>query len=452
MKILLPNNWHPRYYQTNAWDYFAGGGKRAILLWPRRHGKDDLGLNWTAVAAHQRIGSYWHVLPKMTQARKAIWDAVDPHQGLPRIDLAFPEELRRSTRSTDMFIEFKCGSTWQVLGSDNYDRLVGTSPAGIVYSEWALSEPNSWTYLSPILEENDGWAAFVSTVRGENHCTAMYDMAKRTPGWFAELLTAQECGVFSQEQLDRIRSEMIELLGDDEGDAKFRQEYMNDRTAQIPGAYYAKLIQRAEDEGRIGEVPHMPGFPVHTAWDLGVSDDTAIWFFQRVGIMTHLIDYYEKSGEGADHYAEVLHEKRKDGHWVYGDHIGPHDARVREWGSGKARFEILDDLNVHMTIQSTTSLTDAGYRADGINQARMLLRTCRFDATRCARGIAALRHYHREWDEDRKVFSKNPEHDFSSHGADAFRVLAMSRPVTPAPRKERRYGKHRRGASAWATS
>jgi phage terminase large subunit len=184
--------------------------------------------------------------------------------------------------------------------------LVGTSSAGLVFSEWALSYQNAWTYLSPIVEENNGWAIFATTPRGENHATQLYDYAKRATGWYAQLLRATDCGVFSEAQLDRIRDELIEFLGEDEGDAKYRQEYECSREAALPGAYYAKLITRADDEGRIGEVPHIPGFPVDTAWDLGVADDTSIWFSQRVGTMIHLIDYYEGRGEGAAHYAGVL--------------------------------------------------------------------------------------------------------------------------------------------------
>jgi len=385
------------------------------------------------------------MLPLANQARKAIWEAVDPHSGKRRIDMAFPHAMRESTREVDMLIRFVNGSTLQVVGSDNYDALVGTSPAGIVFSEWALSNPNAWTYLSPILEENGGWALFVTTPRGENHATRMFDFAARTPGWFGELRTAEECGVFTRAQLASIRAEMVDLLGEDEGEARYRQEYLCDRTAATPGAYYAKLISRASDDGRIAEVPHMPGHPVSTAWDLGVGDDTAIWFFQRVGVMTHLIDYYEGRGEGAPHYAEVCEQKRKAGKWVWGDHVGPHDARVRDWSTGEPRIAVLERLGLRMTVQGTKSLTDAGYRADGIDQVRRLLPTCRFDAARTARGLDALRAYKREWDDVRKAFSTSPlPNNWPNHAADAFRMLAMARPAVAPPKRGKREG------SVWA--
>src|ERR1700733_11522276 len=113
-------NWQPRSYQQKAWDYLSGGGKRACLIWHRRSGKDDVALNWAAIAAHQRVGEYWHMLPEASQARKAIWDAVSPHTGKRRVDQAFPQELRSSTRDQEMAIKLKCGSLWRVVGSDNY--------------------------------------------------------------------------------------------------------------------------------------------------------------------------------------------------------------------------------------------------------------------------------------------------------------------------------------------
>ena len=120
-KFSLPNKWEPRDYQGNLWRYLHGGGKRASVIWPRRHGKDDVALHFTACAMHERTGVYWHLLPQQNQARKAIWDAVDPHTGTKRIDWAFPRELRETTREQDMMIRMKSGSTWQVIGSDNYD-------------------------------------------------------------------------------------------------------------------------------------------------------------------------------------------------------------------------------------------------------------------------------------------------------------------------------------------
>src|SRR5690606_5149766 len=129
-------------------------GKRAIEIAHRRWGKDDLILHRTAVAAFERPASYWHMLPQFAQARRAIWTAVNPHTGKRRIDEAFPHEIREATNDQEMFIRFKNGSTWQLVGSDRYDNLVGAGVAGVVFSEWALANPSAWGYIRPMVEED----------------------------------------------------------------------------------------------------------------------------------------------------------------------------------------------------------------------------------------------------------------------------------------------------------
>ena len=299
-----------------------GGGKRASVIWPRRHGKDDVALHYTACAAHERVGVYWHLLPQQNQARKAIWDAIDPHTGQRRIDNAFPRELRETTREQDMMIRLKCGSTWQVIGSDNYDALVGTPPIGVVFSEWALSNPQAWSLIRPILAENGGWAMFITTPRGRNHAHRMHTMAQDSEDWFSERLTADGTGVFSPETLHTERMELHMERGEEDGEAIFQQEYMTSFSAGLPGAYYAKLIDQAEVDGRIGFVPYNPQGLVHTAWDLGRNDATAIWFVQRNGTGWDVIDYLANTSVGIDWYVKELRGKP----YNYGEHLLPHDA------------------------------------------------------------------------------------------------------------------------------
>ena len=131
----------------------VGGGGRAALVWHRRSGKDATALNFAACAAHRRVGVYWHMLPTATQARKAVWDAVGA-DGRKVLDQVFPRVLRRATNVTEMKIEFKCGSIWQLVGSDNYNALVGANPVGVVFSEYSLADPAAWDYVRPILAEN----------------------------------------------------------------------------------------------------------------------------------------------------------------------------------------------------------------------------------------------------------------------------------------------------------
>ncbi|MBK8189070.1 MAG: hypothetical protein IPK79_01290 [Vampirovibrionales bacterium] len=257
---------------------------------------------------------------------------------------------------------------------------------------------------------------FITTPRGLNHAASMFDAARNDPDWYCEILPATKTGVFSDVTLERERRELIDLFGDEEGDARFRQEYLCDFTAAMPGAYYGRLMTRAQDEGRITKVPHDPAKLVETWWDLGISDATAVWFVQRVGAAVHLIDYFEASGEGLPFYAKMLKERAAECGYLYGEHVMPHDTRSRDISVGETRAATLVGLGVQPTIQSTIPLSEKGYRADGIDQVRRMLPRCWFDAERCKRGIAALRQYHREYDEKRQTYQDVPHHDWSSHG------------------------------------
>ena len=250
--IQLPNNWRPREYQMAAWSYLENGGRHAELIWPRRAGKDAVCLHWAACASFERIANYWHMLPEYSQARKAIWDAVNPSTGKKRIDEAFPHELRRRVDNTKMTIEFVNGSTWQVVGSDNPDSLVGTTPAGIVYSEWALSNPNVRAYLRPIIAENNGWQAFITTPRGRNHAYTTFAAAEKNMraglDVFAQRLDAYDCRTMTPAQLAAELKEYIDSFGEDYGRAKFEQEYLCSFDAAIMGAILARSIAAAEKE------------------------------------------------------------------------------------------------------------------------------------------------------------------------------------------------------------
>ncbi|MFM0439278.1 hypothetical protein PQQ84_22655 [Paraburkholderia strydomiana] len=443
-EIEIPHNWTPRIYQGRLWNAMIGGCKRAIDIAHRRWGKDEVCLHWTCLAAHDRIATYWHMLPMASQARKAIWEAVNPHTGKRRIDEAFPHELRASTRENDMMIKLKCGSTWQVLGSDNFDSLVGSPPAGLVFSEWALCNPAAWAYLKPILDENGGWAMFITTPRGKNHAYQMYQMAKNNPKWFAEVSNVLKTGRFSRAELEEQRSEYVAMYGEDQGGAMFEQELMCSFDAAILGAYYGMEMSAAENEGRITSVQHDPALPVYTAWDLGRTDDTSIWFFQTHWGEIRVIDHYKASGKDPKHYAEVIHGRKIDvseygengkpvkwklgepipehAHRIayrYGRHWLPHDARPKSFASPRSAIEQLNDFNVKSFIVPSLSVQD------GIQAARATLKHCYFDQKRCEFGIESLKNYRREWDEDAKIFTDKPVHDWCSHAADSFRYLSL---------------------------
>ena len=419
--INLPHQWTPRGYQNPLWRYMHAGGKRAIAIWPRRHGKDDLALHYTACAAHERVGVYWHLLPQQNQARKAIWDAVNPHTGRRRIDDAFPPALRETTREQDMMIRFKSGSTWQVIGSDNYDALVGTPPVGVVFSEWALSNPQAWSLIRPILAENGGWAIFITTPRGRNHAHRMYEMARNSNEWFAERLTATQTSVFNAETLASEKAELVIERGEDDGDAIFQQEYMTSFSAGLPGAYYAKIIDRLEADGRISAVPYNPQMQVHTAWDLGRNDQTAIWFVQRYGTGWAVIDYLVNTSVGIDWYVREL----KDKPYIYGEHLMPHDAENEQLVSVTGSIA---DTATGMGLTGIRIVPRTASVANDINEVRQVLPLCWFDKDKTEKGLDALRAYRRVWDEKLKAYRDTPLHDWASDPADAFRTFAIGKP------------------------
>jgi hypothetical protein len=367
------------------------------------------------------------MLPEYAQARKAIWDAVNGHSGKKRIDEAFPVELRESTNDQEMKIKFKNGSTWQVVGSDNVNSLVGSAVVGMVFSEFALSNPSSWGYLSPILMENDGWALFISTPRGHNHFEAILKTAQREAGWYAEVLTAEQTGVFSTDQLDSELRQLQDLHGDDYGKSLWMQEYFCSFDAAIPGAIWGDCMDRAQKEGRILDFPIDTTKPVDTAFDLGRTDDTAIWFRQILGRDINLIDHHSSNGKDVQFYVDVLLNKAKEHGITYGTHYLPHDARPRTLAAGGKSIlqQFHDAAKSHPSLGRFVILPRLDVQ-EGIMAARKTFPYCRFHVTRCAKGLASLRQYHRQWDDEKKMFAIGPEHDWSSHDADAFRYLSLS--------------------------
>ncbi len=359
------------------------------------------------------------------QARKAIWEAVNPHTGIRRIDEAFPLELRDITRENEMFIRFKSGSTWQVVGSDNFNSLIGSPPVGCVFSEWALSNPAAWAYLRPIFRENGGWALFNFTPRGRNHAVKMFEGAAGDPDWFCQKLTARDTGVFSEEDLAKELAEYIRDYGLDEGTARFNSEYMCSFDEAIPGSFFGTEMTALEQAGRLSLVDYDPSLPVYTAWDLGWTDDTAIWFFQLARLEVRFIDYYAAAGETIAHYARVLQEKRSrlGAPYVYAKHYLPWDARPATLAAeGRSILQQLAAFVGIGNIEIVPNLDDE----DQIQAGRVLLSRAWMDGERCADGINCVRSFHRKWDDERKVFSRKYEHDWSSHGTKAMLYAAVA--------------------------
>ena len=436
--ITLPyNQWTPRPHQMALWRYLRDGGKRAIAVWHRRAGKDDVCLHHAALAAVERVGNYWHCLPEFAQGRKAIWTSVNPHTGKRRIDEAFPHEMRESTNDHEMFIRFVNGSTWQVIGSDNVTTGsgIGSSTAGIVFSEYALANPSAWAYYRPIVEENNGWAAFIFTPRGRNHALAMYQHGVRTAGWFAEILTARETAALSDQALAETLEEYVNLYGADAGQAMFDQEMMCSFNAAILGSFYAAECSAVRAEERIIACEPPDGALIHRAWDIGVGDDTSVWWFVVHGSQLLILDHLVASGKGVEWYRDEIFKRERARGWAHGNDYVPHDAKVQEWGSGRTRVETMVALGLKPILVPMASLDD------GINAVRRTLPLCVFHPRCEDGGFSALEQYRREWDDERKCFSNKPLHDWSSHPSDAFRYLSQAWRAAPrrevkAPRRE----------------
>lgn len=407
------NSFVPRPYQEVIYDALENKGyKRIMAIWPRRAGKDCVAFNLIFRSALRKIGVYYYIFPTYSQAKKVIWDSIT-NQGKKFLDY-IPEELIVATNSQEMKITLTNGSLIQLVGSDNIDSLVGTNPFGIVFSEYALQDPRAYQFMSPILAANDGFAIFISTPRGKNSLWELYQLALASPEWYCDKLTVDDTKHIPLSVIERERAEGV--MSED----LIQQEYYTSFTMGVEGAYYAKYLDTLRHKGQITSVPWQPAFPVHTAWDLGMRDATSIIFFQNIGKSLHLIDYYENSKEGLEHYVSHLRSKP----YIYGKHIAPHDIKVREWGSGITRIEKARQLGVKFTMSSEVSIED------GIEAVRSTLSRCYFDQANCAQLLKALENYRQEYDAKKKIYKNHPLHDYSSHGSDAMRYLAVSLPKT----------------------
>jgi len=417
-EITIPVDWEPRNYQIPAWSYFENGGKRGVCVWHRRAGKDLFALNVIAAAAARRSGLYWHCFPTYNQGRKISWDGFtkDGRAFLSH----FPHEVVTGKNNTDMRLTLGgLNSIYQVVGTEDPDRLVGTNPVGVVFSEYSL-EPSmreAWDIIRPILSENGGWALFIYTARGHNHGYTLYSMAKDNPEWFCDRLTADDT---KGQAVSREAIEQDRLSGMPE--EVIQAEYYCSFEAPIKGAYYADQMLEADEGGRLTKVGHEVALEVNTAWDLGMDDYTAIWFFQEFGQEIRLINYYQNTGKGLPHYAKYLDKFD----YKYGKHFAPFDIEVRELGTGKSRLETARSLGVRFT--------KCGFhrKEDGIESVRNLLPQCWFDEESCAKGIDALKGYRKQRDERHSgpngepVWKKEEVRDWTTHGADAFRTLAWA--------------------------
>lgn len=386
----------PLHYRTQRW---------AVVVAHRRAGKTVACVNELIKAAlsfKRPDGRFAYVAPFYRQAKSVAWDYLK-HFSAPIPGIAINEsELR---------IDYPNGSRIQLYGADNADALRGLFFDGLVADEYGDWKPSVWGYvIRPALADRGGWAVIIGTPKGRNQFFDTYRNAQIKPEWLCLTIKASESGLLPEYELESLRSELTE-------DA-WRQEMECDFDAAIPGAIYGREMYQAEQQGRVTRVEWQRELPVHTAWDLGYSDDTSIWFYQIAGKELHVIDHYSKSGRDIEHYADILTSKP----YKYGTHYLPHDARAKTLASGGK--SIVEQLAVLLGFKHL-GITPSLDLQDGIQAARMVFPNIWFDQS-CEDGITALKLYQREWDEDKKTFRDKPRHDWTSHSADAFRYMCIN--------------------------
>jgi hypothetical protein len=398
---------------------------------------------WGCIVAHRRAGKtvacvndlikaaleskkpeprFAYVAPTYAQAKDVAWEY------LKRFASPIPGV---TWHETELRVDFPNGARVRLYGAENYERLRGLYLDGVVLDEFGDIDPRAWReVIRPALSDREGWAVFIGTPKGQNDFYEISEKSKSDPTWFHLTLRASETGIVNQGELDDARRQMTL--------DQYEREYECSFAAAIEGAYYAREIEQAEKERRIGKVPYDPGLFVWTAWDLGIGDSTSIWFFQLNGTAIQVIDHYEAAGVGLDHYVKIIRERN----YMYAEHILPHDGNNRDWATGKTRIEILQQLGLKTTLLTRDSVDD------GIQLVRLTFPRIWIDAEKCADGLKALKHYRREWSEKRKAFNPTPYKEWCTHAADAFRYLVIGannirRPINKSPPVS--YG----GSSGW---
>lgn len=369
-----------------------------------------------ALACDKPDGRFAYVAPYYIQAKDVAWSY------LKAFVAPFGEEV--DPNESELRVDLPNGSRIRLYGADNYDRMRGIYLDGVILDEYADMPPAAWgQVIRPALADREGWAVFIGTPKGRNAFWEIWEKAQGEPTWFTLMLRASETGLLPARELEDMQASMTP--------EQLAQELECSFDAAIVGSYFGKELADADAQGRICDLAPDPALPVHTAWDLGIGDSMAIWFFQVAGGEIRVIDHYENHGQGLGHYAAELEARG----YSYGKDYVPHDARARILDeTGRTRIQVFAALGRKPIV------VPGQKREDGINAVRLTLPRVWFDKTKCAKGIEALRQYRTDYDEKAKVFKNEPKHDWTSHSADAFRYLCMAwremaQPKEPEPPK-----------------
>jgi hypothetical protein len=389
-----------------------------VVVAHRRMGKTVSAINHLikdAILNQKEAPRYAYIAPTYGQAKRVAWDYL----------VKYAEPLGGTSNISELRVDF-WGRRIQLFGSDNPESLRGQYFDGVILDEIGDQNPKIWTdIIRPALADRKGWCLFIGTPKGHNHFKELRDRAEKEDGWGLLEFKASETGVVDDTELKAARNEM--------GEDKYRQEFECSFDAAVEGSYYGQILNELEDKKHMQEIPWEELSRTFTAWDLGMGDSTSIWVAQLVGTEIRLIDYYENHGVGLDHYVKWI----KDNDYSKAEHILPHDVRVRELGTGKSRLEMLEEAGLEIKIAPRMSLDD------GIQAVRRILPRCWFNVPKVQTGLNCLRNYRRDYDEKRKIFYERPLHDWSSHGSDSFRYLALGldeghstwdKPINKAPK------------------
>lgn len=411
MRIILPHDFTPRPYQRESNRAYFIHRKRFMLeVLHRRAGKTKNALNFLVAAGMQRVGNYFHTFPELTQARRAVWNNIDK-EGKRYIDHVPRRLMKKDPNNTDMRIELINGSMIQLAGADRYDALMGGNPAGIIFDEYSIQNPFAWHYLSPIITENGGWAKFIYTPRGTNHGYDLYNLNLNNPDWFVQKLDITQTRnwdgspIVTEAMVDeRRRSGMPEEL--------IQQEFYCSFDVALANSIYSEEIDKLIQEKRIKRFSPFPGVPVHTAWDIGRRDPTAIWFFQVVQNDIYVLNYYENIKKGMDFYIKIVKDYLAKYNLPNGVNFAPHDIKVHEWSNGRSRIDQAAAMGFYFKAVPMLGIID------GINCVRAIFPQMIFHEDDCRMGLNSLKQYERN-------DKGEPVHNFASHPADALRTWGV---------------------------
>jgi hypothetical protein len=389
-------------------DFHERKERWAVIVAHRRCGKTVSCINeliYKALIEGKEDGRYAYVAPYYSQAKNIAWDYL----------LRFSNPVMAKANQSELWVELINGARIRLFGADNADSLRGLYLDGIVLDEYADMRPRIWgEIIRPLLADRLGWAVFIGTPKGHNAFWDIYSHAIKNSDWYAKTLRASQTGLLPKSELDDAARSMTQ--------DQYLQEFECDFESAILGAYYGKEMRALTDAGRITEVEHDPMFPVHTAWDLGYSDDTSIWWYQVVHGEIRVLDYHSSNGQPIAFYTGIIQAREREHNYKYGVHWLPHDARAKTLASGGK--SIIEQLSVKIPLENMKIVPSLSLQ-DGIQASRLALMRAWFD-TKCEDGIECLRQYQREYDEDKKVFRDKPRHDWTSHGSDAWRMLSIA--------------------------